>query len=78
MSKGPLPTQAENGGVLWYGVVFDDTESVFPKSELECCVEELRELSRHLQTVREEEKQRIAREIHDELGATLSAPKIDP
>jgi signal transduction histidine kinase len=30
-----------------------------------------------LQTVREEEKQRIAREVHDELGATLSVLKMD-
>lgn len=37
----------------------------------------LRELSSHLQTVREEERARIAREIHDELGGTLAAIKFD-
>lgn len=37
----------------------------------------LRELSTHLQTVREEERTRIAREIHDELGAVLVALKMD-
>ncbi len=36
-----------------------------------------RELSAHLQTVREEEKTRIAREIHDDLGSTLAALKMD-
>jgi signal transduction histidine kinase len=38
---------------------------------------QLQELSSHLQTVREEEKTRIAREIHDDLGGTLTALKMD-
>ena len=71
------PRQAGNGDVLWDGVVFDDTQSRLAQVELERSREELRELSRHLQTVREEEKQRIAREVHDELGATLSVLKMD-
>ena len=37
----------------------------------------LRELSSALQTVREEEKTRIARELHDELGQALTALKMD-
>ena len=37
---------------------------------------QLRDLSTHLQIVREEEKASIAREIHDELGSTLTALKI--
>jgi signal transduction histidine kinase len=39
--------------------------------------EELRDLSMHLQTVREEERGRIAREVHDELGQALTAVKMD-
>jgi PAS domain S-box-containing protein len=39
--------------------------------------QESRELTRHLQTVREEEKASFAREIHDELGGTLAALKMD-
>ncbi|MGP9833589.1 ATP-binding response regulator [Marinobacter sp. NSM] len=38
---------------------------------------ELRALALHLQTVREQERKRIAREIHDELGQTLSLAKIE-
>ncbi|HWZ48124.1 MAG TPA: PAS domain-containing protein [Herbaspirillum sp.] len=33
----------------------------------------LRELTNHLETVREEEKQAIARELHDNMGASLTA-----
>lgn len=39
--------------------------------------EELRALAAHLQSVREEEWTRIAREIHDELGQTLTGLKMD-
>ena len=38
---------------------------------------QLQELSAHLQSIREEEKSRIAREIHDDLGGTLTALKMD-
>jgi len=37
---------------------------------------ELRNLARHMQQVREEEKAKLAREIHDELGHTLTALSI--
>lgn len=37
----------------------------------------LHELTRHLQTVREDERKRISREVHDELGQALTALKID-
>jgi len=38
---------------------------------------ELTELARHLQTVREDERAHLARELHDELGALLTAAKLD-
>jgi signal transduction histidine kinase len=39
--------------------------------------EGLRALSAHLQTVREEERQTIARELHDELAQTLTGVKME-
>ncbi len=39
--------------------------------------EELTELTSHLQSAREDERSRLARELHDELGALLTAAKID-
>ncbi len=38
---------------------------------------ELRDLANHLEAVRETERKRIAREIHDELGSLLVALKMD-
>jgi signal transduction histidine kinase len=38
---------------------------------------ELTELTRHLQTAREDERSHLARELHDELGALLTAAKLD-
>jgi PAS domain S-box-containing protein len=38
---------------------------------------EIRELAHHLEAVRETERKRIAREIHDELGSILVALKMD-
>lgn len=48
------------------------TERLLRESE-----EKLRALAVHLQTVREEEQIRISREIHDELGQTLTGLKMD-
>lgn len=39
--------------------------------------EHLKSLSAHLQQIREEEKAHIAQEVHDELGATLTALNMD-
>ena len=38
---------------------------------------QLVELNNHLQTAREDERRRIARDLHDELGALLTAAKLD-
>jgi PAS domain S-box-containing protein len=40
-------------------------------------LQRVRELAHHLETVREAERTRIAREIHDELGSLLVALKMD-
>ena len=40
-------------------------------------IENLRQLTTHLQDVREEERTRIGREIHDVLGGTLTVLKMD-
>lgn len=47
------------------------------RQQLEESEARLRELAAFLQTVREEERTRIARELHDELGQALTALRID-
>jgi PAS domain S-box-containing protein len=55
----------------------DITESKKVEEELRRSREELRNLSAHIQSAREEERGHIAREIHDELGQILSRLKLD-
>ncbi|MBE7474157.1 MAG: histidine kinase [Anaerolineae bacterium] len=53
-------------------------EAMLHESErLARLTEQLRELSARLQSVREEERTRISRAIHDELGQTLTGLKMD-
>ncbi|MDP4242438.1 MAG: sensor histidine kinase [Bacteroidota bacterium] len=44
---------------------------------LEASRRQLRELSAHIQEVQEDERLRISREVHDELGQSLTAIKMD-
>jgi signal transduction histidine kinase len=47
------------------------------ESEVLARTDELTDLARHLQTVREDERHHLARELHDELGALLTSAKLD-
>lgn len=47
------------------------------QSEVAKRTEQLVELNNHLQTAREDERHRIARDLHDELGALLTSAKLD-
>lgn len=55
----------------------DITVRKHAEEELKSSREQLRNLSAHLQSVREKERMYIAREIHDELGQALTALKMD-
>ena len=54
-----------------------DERAAVLESEVAQRAEELRALSAHLIQVQETERHTIARELHDELGGTLSAVKMD-
>jgi PAS domain S-box-containing protein len=60
-----------------FGIQRDVTDRILAAEELERSRTELRALAARLQTTREEERTRIAREIHDELGQALTALKLD-
>ena len=55
----------------------DVTERKRTEEELKFSREQLRNLSAYLRSMREEERKNIAREIHDELGQTLTALKME-
>lgn len=67
----------EDGGKLYTVMLRDVTERVKSDNALKQSREELRRLSANLQSVREEEKTRIARELHDDLGQQLTALKME-
>ena len=83
-----VPLRDPNGSILkWYGTCSDIHDSkLLEKSirdsatELERMVDirtaELRRLSGRLMTLQDEERRRIAREIHDGLGQELAAAKM--
>src|ERR1700674_2304293 len=58
-------------------IASDLSEMKRAEQELRASSEQLRNLAAHLLSVREEERARISREVHDELGQSLTAVKMD-
>ena len=67
----------QSEGHLFRTVIIDLSERKQREADLERTNEQLRELSSRLHSAIEQERARIAREIHDELGAMLTAIKMD-
>ncbi|MBL7073887.1 PAS domain S-box protein [candidate division KSB1 bacterium] len=59
------------------GVTRDITGRKLAEEDLKMSFAQIRDLSAHIQYVREEERKYIAREIHDELGQVLTALKMN-
>jgi len=71
-------SQATDLGQRYFTVILRDiTVRKQHEDELRRSQRELRELSAQVHEAREEEKTRIARELHDELGQLLTALKMD-
>jgi two-component system, NarL family, sensor histidine kinase UhpB len=62
--------------MCWEGIISNITQTKTADIEIRRSRADLSRLSAHVETVKEQERSRIAREIHDELGGTLTATKI--
>jgi PAS domain S-box-containing protein len=67
----------EQGQRFFTVILRDVTQRVRNEQALQQSREELREFAEAANSVREQEKSRIARELHDELGQALTALKLD-
>jgi PAS domain S-box-containing protein len=65
------------GKIVYLASTRDLTEQVMAEETLLQKNKQLKELTEHLQNVREEERKHMSREIHDELGQQLTALKMD-
>jgi PAS domain S-box-containing protein len=74
LSLSPLRLDSARAVCL---IASDLSEIKRAEQELRASSEQLRNLAAHLQTIREEERARISREVHDELGQSLTAVKMD-
>jgi PAS domain S-box-containing protein len=75
--EASISQHSENGRKLFTVILRDVTERVRSEEALRQSKEDLRELALISDSVREQEKSRIARELHDELGQSLTALKMD-
>ncbi len=71
------PRLSEAGAVVWEGVMWNITHSKRVEADLRESRSQLAALSNHLQRIKEEERERIARDVHDVLGGTLVAMKFE-
>lgn len=70
------PRSEGRDGVLWTGLMTNITQSKQLQEEITRSRRQLAELSAHVESVKEAERERIERDLHDDLGGNLSALKM--
>jgi PAS domain S-box-containing protein len=75
--EASISQHSESAKKVFTVILRDVTERVQAESALRRSQEDLRELAAVSQSAREQEKTRIARELHDELAQSLTALKMD-
>jgi PAS domain S-box-containing protein len=75
--RGLIMRDDKGKAVRMIGSMEDVTDRIQTEKELKESYKEIRELTDHLQNIREEERTHMAREIHDELGQQLTVMKMD-
>lgn len=76
-SRGSILSDKRGEPIKIFGATQDVTELKQAEAKLKETSEQLRALSASVQTARDQESKRIAREIHDELGGALTSWKWD-
>ena len=74
---GELEYNKEGKAIKMVGTIQDITERIKTEKSLKESRTQLRSLANRLQVIREEERANVAREIHDDLGQSLTALKMD-
>ena len=77
VSLGATPQRIAGGGLRWEGIMLNITQSKLAELEVKRTQQQLLEFSSHIQDAKEQERLRIAREVHDEIGSLLTAIKMD-
>ena len=75
--EGSLSAMQEDGHSVFTIIVRDISARQQMHEQLTRSFSQLRELSSALQTIREEERKHIARELHDDLGQLLATLRVD-
>ena len=70
------PRRIDGVGVQWEGLMTNITQGKQAEQDILRSRRQLEELSAHVERVKEQERTRIAREIHDDLGGNLTAIKM--
>jgi two-component system sensor histidine kinase UhpB len=71
-----FPRLLANGSIQWMGIMMNITQSKNEKHEIEQSRRDLAQLTAHMEQIKEDERSRIAREIHDDVGGNLTVIKI--
>ena len=76
ISLRATPRRLRDGSTLWDGVITNITQTKHEEQQIRHSHAQMAELSAHIQSLKEQERTRIAREIHDDLGGNLTAIKM--
>ncbi|WP_020653457.1 PAS domain-containing sensor histidine kinase [Massilia niastensis] len=75
--EGSMSSVHHDGREIWTVILRDVSERHLVQQTLARSHDQLRQLSSALQTIREEERTHIARELHDDLGQLLASLRMD-
>jgi two-component system, NarL family, sensor histidine kinase UhpB len=77
LDRGYVLRNDEGRAVRAIGALTDLTKQKQAETEIAAAYERLRDLTRLLECVKEDERKRVARELHDEFGQLLTGLKLD-